>query len=262
MPSQFKKLSDHIRRFFARPVKRVPFRQEWGDYLKANLPLYAALPQDLRIRLNDKISEFIPRVYWEGAKGLELTGEMVAAIAAQACLLTLNMTGNPYSGLRTVIVFPKAFIHEGTQSDRGGTLTDRRHRVSGLSYSSGTISLAWEETEHGGRIMNDGYNVVFHEFAHQLDQADGYSNGAPILRRPQDYAEWNRVMRKEFDRLVDASANGRASILDPYGATDPAEFFAVATEAFFEKAGKLNKYYPDLYAIMRHYYQLDPVLWR
>ena len=261
MLSLFNKLIDPIRRLFIGPVKRVPFRQEWETYLQTNLPLYASLPQDLRTRLNDKISEFIPRVYWEGAKGLELTGEMIATIAAQACLLTLNMTGNPYSGLRTVIVFPKAFIHESTSSDKSGTLTDRRHRVSGLSYSSGTISLAWEETEQGGRVMNDGYNVVFHEFAHQLDQADGYSNGAPILRRPQDYAEWNQIMRREYDRLVDSSTNGKPSLLDPYGATNPAEFFAVATEAFFEKAGRLHKHNPDLYRIMQQYYQLDPRQW-
>lgn len=251
-----------MQRLFNPPPKRVPFKPEWEQWLMTSLPVYNALPHDHRIKLKRKMTEFIPSVYWEGAKGLELTERMIVIIAAQACLLIINMKGLPFSRLKTVIVFPEAFLHESTDSEDGVIVTESRHRVSGLSYGRGTVSLAWEETQFGGRCMRDGQNVVFHEFAHQLDQASGYANGAPVLQRPEFYGEWYEVMRDEFERLIRDSENDKVTLLDDYGATDPAEFFAVATETFFEKARKMRKRYPDLYRVMKQYYQLDPAGWQ
>ena len=185
----------------------------------------------------------------------------MVTISAQACLLTLSMEGNLYPILKTIIIFPMAFKHEGTSLGVGGTVTKNRHTVAGLSYGSGTVSLAWDQAEYGGRFMSDGVNVVLHEFAHQLDQADGYANGAPILRRPEHYKTWSDVMQMEYKKLVKSSSNGKVSLLNNYGATNPAEFFAVATETFFEKPGKMHKHYPELYKIMHQYYQLDPKAW-
>ncbi len=251
-----------LRHFFHKPEKRVPFKAEWEQWLMEVLPVYNALPHDERIKLKRKMSEFIPSVYWEGAEGLELTEKMMVIIAAQASLLILNMKGLPFKRLKTVIVFPKAFMHKGTERDDDGVYTESRRKVSGLSYSSGTVSLAWEETEFGGSCMHDGHNLVFHEFAHQLDQASGYANGAPLLQRPEYYGEWYEVMRDEFENLIEQSSHGKATLIDDYGATSPAEFFAVATEAFFEKARKMRKHYPDLYRVMKQYYQLDPATWQ
>ena len=261
MSEFFSGLFWRIRKAFNPPPRHIPFKAEWEDWLTASLPLYTALPHDHRIKLKRKISEFIPSVYWEGAKGLELNEKMIVLIAAQACLLIINMEGLPFRRLKTVIVFPEAFVHESTETDEGGIHTDSRHRVSGLSFDSGTVSLAWKETQVGGRCMHDGYNLFFHEFSHQLDQASGYANGAPVLRRPEYYGEWYEVMRDEFERLIEDSSKGRVTLLDDYGAEDPAEFFAVATETFFEKARKMRKHYPDLYRVMKQYYQLDPAEW-
>jgi len=257
----FQSFFKRLRALFQSSPKRVPFKPEWESYLVENLPIYSKLPDQHKASLRNQVSEFIPRVYWEGVNGLELTEEMIVSVASQACLLTLNMRGNPYARLKTVILFPKVFNHEGTSVDAGGTYTESRHRVAGLSYERGTVSLAWSQTEYGARFMNDGVNVVFHEFAHQLDQADGYANGAPILRRPEHYKEWCSVMEKAYAKLVDASERGKVSLLDHYGATNPAEFFAVATETFFEKPRKMYKRFPDLYEIMEQYYQLDPKAW-
>jgi Mlc titration factor MtfA (ptsG expression regulator) len=261
MSSILQSALQRFRNLFKKTPKIIPFKPEWETYLLANLPIYGALPTELRARLNENISRFIPRVYWEATGDLELTEEMIVAVAAQACLLTMNMQGNPYTILKTIIIFPKVFEHQGESRGSGGTVTESRHRVSGISYGSGTVSLAWDQTQHGGRNMHDGQNVVFHEFAHQLDQADGYANGAPILRRPADYKTWARVMQDAYEQLVERSSKGKVTLLDDYGATDPAEFFAVATEIFFEKSAKMNKRYPELYEIMSQYYQLDPKTW-
>ena len=261
MPLLFKDLLNKVLSPFKKTPKITPFKPEWETYLLANLPIYGVLPTERRASLKENISRFIPLVYWEATGELELTEEMIVTVAAQACLLTMNMQGNPYSILKTIIIFPKVFVHQGESRGSGGTVTKSRHRVSGISYGSGTVSLAWDQTQHGGRNMHDGQNVVFHEFAHQLDQADGYANGAPILKRPADYKTWARVMEKAYEKLVDRSSKGKVTLLDDYGATNPAEFFAVATETFFEKPGKLNKRYPELYEIMSQYYQLDPKAW-
>ncbi|MEX0321931.1 MAG: zinc-dependent peptidase [Puniceicoccaceae bacterium] len=251
----------NLKRLFQPKRKHVPFKPSWEDILEENLAIYNSLPRELKSKLRTRISDFIPNVYWEGVKGLELTEEMMVIVAAQACLLILNMEGSPYARLKTVILFPEVFVHSETSSEDGLIVSERKARVSGLSYDRGTVSLAWDEARNGASNKYDGFNVVIHEFAHQLDQDDGYANGAPILRRPQDYQQWNAVMQQEFETLSRDSSHGKATVLDDYGATNLAEFFAVATETFFEKARKLHKHHPELYSIMQQYYQLDPKNW-
>lgn len=251
-----------LKKLFRPGRKRIPFKPDWESVLEDNLALYRLMPADLKTKLRSRICDFIPNVYWEGVEGLKLTEEMMVTIASQACLLILNMEGNPYSRLKSIILFPEVFVHSESYSDNSLTVSKRKARVSGLSYDRGTVSLAWSEARHGAANLHDGFNVTIHEFAHQLDQEDGYSNGAPILRRPQDYKEWSSVMQREFEELQHNSSHGKATVLDEYGATNPAEFFAVATETFFEKARKLHKHSPALYEIMQQYYQLDPKSWR
>lgn len=240
----------------------MPFKPGWEDILEEHLVIYRDLPRELKPKLRVRISDFIPNVYWEGVKGLEITEEMMVLVAAQACLLTINMEGNPYVRLKSIILFPEVFTHKETSSKDGLIVSERKSRVSGLSYDRGTVSLAWDEALHGASNRHDGYNVVIHEFAHQLDQDDGYANGAPILRRPQDYKAWSEVMQREFEKLTRDSSHGKATVLDDYGATNPAEFFAVATETFLEKGRKMHKHHPELYELMQQYYQLDPRSWR
>ena len=118
--------------------------------------------------------------------------------------------------------------------------------------------LAWDAVRAGASDANDGHNVVLHEFAHQLDQEDGTSNGAPILEHRTQYVAWARILGAEFTALRAAAEQGRPTDIDPYGATDPAEFFAVVTEEFFERPEALRRRHPDLYEELRAFYRQDP----
>ena len=131
----------------------------------------------------------------------------------------------------------------------------------GESWTSGSVVLAWDSVLKGAANEDDGKNVVIHEFAHQLDQADGVGDGAPILKDRGEYQDWAKVFSKHYEQLVERTNKGRKTLLDNYGATNPAEFFAVATEAFFESRDRLKKKHPNLYSELKDYYQLDPAEW-
>ena len=130
--------------------------------------------------------------------------------------------------------------------------------LAGESWRHGNVVLAWDQVQHSAFDPHDGHNVVFHEFAHQLDEEDGSANGAPVLPRRSMYGAWARILGSDYAELMRDAEEGRASVLDQYGATNPAEFFAVATEAFFETPAKLRSQHPQLYAELMLYYQQDP----
>ena len=131
----------------------------------------------------------------------------------------------------------------------------------GESWMSGSVVLSWESVKQGSRNEEDGLNVVIHEFAHQLDQFNGVADGLPVLKDRKDYPEWASVMRASFKALLERVAKGRKTVLDDYGATNPAEFFAVATETFFEKPRQLEDKHPELYGQLKRFYGLDPLHW-
>ena len=138
---------------------------------------------------------------------------------------------------------------------------NRRAANLGESWSSGELVLAWDSVEHGAVNMFDGQNVVYHEFAHQLDQEDGAADGAPILKNRSSYISWGRVLSEEYVKLIKKKKKRRKTVLNKYGATNPAEFFAVSSESFFEKPRQLNKKMPELYAELQSYYQTNPMEW-
>ncbi len=131
----------------------------------------------------------------------------------------------------------------------------------GESWRTGAVVLAWDEILHGALDPMDGQNIVFHEFAHQLDQEDGVADGTPIIEKRSRYISWARVLSREFKVLQKKASHGMNTVMDHYGATDPTEFFAVATETFFEKPSQLKLKHPALYEELKGYYQLDPATW-
>jgi MtfA peptidase len=231
-------------------IQQQPFPAEWEKILEQDFPQYLKLSHPLREDLKNKIKVFLHEKKFHGCHDLEITETMRVLIAAQACLLLLNRETNFFPKLITVNVYPSAYKSEGI----GGP-------VFGESWNSGELVLAWDSSFHGASNMFDGKNVVFHEFAHQLDQEDGVADGAPILERRSAYASWASILGEEYDTLIRKKKRHSKTVLQKYGATNPAEFFAVATEAFYEKPRQLNKKHPELYQELKSYYKVDPMEW-
>ncbi len=237
------------------------FQEEWITLLKKNVPLYAQLPEELRLRLHERIAQFIATIRFEGCGGLELTEAMILTVAAQACLLVVHREGKPYPKLSAVYLYPTTFSSVSKRMDAHGIVTEGDVRRLGESSGWGTVVLAWDSVTQGARHMADGDNVTFHEFAHQLDHEDGRTDGAPALSSGAAYRTWSRVFQANYADFLQRTEAGTEKVLDPYGATNPAEFFAVATEIFFEKPTQLFNERPEMYAELKRYYHLDPREW-
>lgn len=243
-----------------RRVRATPWPQEWEAVLQRRMPLYTGLPQDIRTQLQDDIKVFVAEKPFVGCEGLEITDEVKVTIAAQACMLTLNRPKRYYPKLSTVYVYPSAYVTRMRQAGPGGAVVESRGVNLGESWSDGRLVLAWDASRHGAVNIHDGHNVVFHEFAHQLDQEDGAGDGVPFLDAPNKYAHWVDVLGERYEELCERTrARG---VIDKYGATNPAEFFSTATEAFFEKPHQMRRRMPDLYEVLQDYYKVDPATWQ
>lgn len=235
-----------------------PFPAEWIEIIEKNVAYYNLLPQIDRKELHEHIKIFIKEKNFEGCGGLEITDEIKVTIAAHACILLLHRKTDYYPGLYSILVYPDAFIARGYVELWPGFFVETAQVHLGESWKRGALILSWDHVLAAAKEDNGGHNVVLHEFAHQLDLEDGRANGAPILRHRSMYAAWARVLGNDYARLREDAIQGRQSLLDHYGATDPAEFFAVATECFFEKPAELLEEHPKLYHELELYYQQDP----
>jgi MtfA peptidase len=242
-------------------LRALSFPGEWDDLLRRRWATYAALPEADRRELQGHIQVFLAEKRFEGCAGIEVTEEMRVLVAAQACLLLLHRETDYFPRLVVILMYPGSFRSPRTRHDEAGVVTEHHEVLSGESWDRGTVVLAWDEVRRGLRWDGDGYNVVLHEFAHQLDSESGPPDGCPGISRRAARVEWARVMRAEFDRLGRDSDRGRWTLLDPYGAEDPAEFFAVATESFFEQPLDLRRDHPELYEQLRRFYRQDPAAW-
>ncbi len=242
-----------------RKLQRRPLKPEWRNILERNLPIYRCLPETLKTELHGHIQVFLKEKHFEGCGGLTLTDEMRVTIAAAACILLLNRKPAYYPRLDSILVYPSAFVVRNIENDNGLVEDSAIHL--GESWKTGAVVLSWNDVMHGAHDPMDGHNVVFHEFAHQLDLEDGVADGTPSLPRHSRYIAWARVFEKEFESLQKNALHGTKSLMDYYGATHPAEFFAVATETFFEKPLPLKENHPELYEQLRAYYHLDPASW-
>lgn len=230
-----------------------PFLEQWKVVLRQNVPVYGRLSPAEQQQLRSLIQQFLYDKSFEGCGGLELTDEIRVTIAGQACLLLLNRPVSCYPKLSSVLVYPSTYVARDPNGDESVRL--------GESWQTGAVVLAWDSARRGAANFADGRNVVLHEFAHQLDQEDGSGDGAPILGSASSYAPWAQVFSKEFVRHCERVARGKKTVLDDYGATNPAEFFAVATETFFEKPRQLSTHHYTLYAELRAFYRVDPLNW-
>lgn len=232
----------------------------WPELLGRLVPLYGLLPPADREELPGHVAVLLDEKRFEGAAGLAVTEEMRLAVAGWAALLLLRRRTGYYPGLYSVVLYPEAFMVRQVVRDDAGIVVEEDEERIGESWSQGTLVLAWDEVRADADTPGDGFNVTLHEFAHQLDSENGELDGAPLLPAPLR-REWAEVMGREYGRLGRRAGRGQATILDPYGAEDPAEFFAVATEAFFESPGELVTGHPDLYRVLREYYRQDPAEW-
>jgi len=238
-----------------------PFPQPWRRILRRRVPLAARLPARQQLKLKALMQVFLAEKPVIGCRGLRVTDEIRVTIAALACLPLLGAARGIYPELRQVLVYPSAFVVDRPVAEAGGVLSEQRRVLAGESWSQGQVLLAWDEVLRGSMTPGDGHNVVIHEFAHQLDQANGRANGAPALATAEAYRRWSTVMQTEFDALRWRLARGEPGLIDAYAATDPAEFFAVVSELFFERPVELAAGHPALYVELSGYYRLDPAGW-
>lgn len=245
-----------LKRALARPMPAA-----WLAMLARNIPVYRSMPLDLREQLHKLVQQFLYQKKFVGCEGLEIDDEIRVTIAGQACLLLLNRPTRVYPALRTVLVYPTAFLVPRQQVDAAGVITETRQDLLGESWGDGRVVLSWDHVQRGARDWTDGHNVVLHEFAHQLDSESGSNNGAPYLGSQSSYRSWAAVLSRDFANLRADAAYQQQSVLDHYGATSPAEFFAVATETFFEKPYQMADFHPELYAEFLKYYRVDPRAW-
>lgn len=242
-------------------IASVPFPSEWRQILRKNLPFFYKMPSDLQLQLKNKMQIFLYEKQFVGRKGQEINDEVRVTIAAQACLLLLNRNTDFYPFLQTIVVYPAAFITRHAQYDSSGVKTQDARVLLGESWTRGQVVLSWRDSASGGADFDDGHNLVIHEFAHQIDGESGVTNGAPTLSKEQSYDDWSKVLSKEFERLQMQARTGADSFLDKYGATNPAEFFAVCSEVFFEKPKELKAIHNDLFKQLKAFYQVDPSQW-
>lgn len=243
-------------------IAGTAFPTPWRKILKRQLPLYNSLPADLQLKLKKLIQLFIAEKQFIGCEGLQISDEIKLNIAAQACLLMLNRPSALYPNLRSILVYPAAYLVPGQQTDAAGVVSNNTEMRLGESWQQGKVVLSWPDSLQGAADPKDGHNVVLHEFAHQLDQENGIANGAPFLTSTEAYRVWSQVLTAEFDQLQQQLKLGIPTLFNPYAATNPAEFFAVTTEVFFEQPQAMQQQHPALYQQLRQFYRLDPALWQ
>jgi Mlc titration factor MtfA (ptsG expression regulator) len=242
-------------------VGRRPFPARWREVLRRRMPYFARLPADLQLQLKRRIQVFVAEKPLIGCAGLAVTDEMRVLVAAQASLLLLNRPLGGWDNLRQVLMYPGAFVVERVATDAIGLQRDERRVLAGESWQRGQVILSWDDVLAGAADPGDGRNVVIHEFAHQLDQESGPANGAPFLGRQERYAGWSATLGAAHAEVRRRVAAGEPTLLDPCGADEPAEFFAVASEAFFEQPAALAAEQPALYRELAAFYRVDPLAW-
>ena len=247
-----------LKRALARPLAPAELAT-----LERNVGPYRAMDPAEQARLERLVRRFLHEKTFVGCAGLEITDEMRLTIAGQACLLLLGARGEAvYPTLKAVLVYPGAFLVPRRQVDEAGVVTEERQDLLGESWGDGRVILSWDHVRRAGMQEPPSHNVVLHEFAHQLDSESGTTNGSPYLGSPDRYRTWSEVLSRDFAALRHDAWFGQEGVLDHYGATNPAEFFAVATEAYFEQPHRLAARHPALFEEFLKYYRVDPRAWQ
>ena len=239
---------------------QAPLSPERIAFLENNVPLYTRLPKELHETLQGCINYFLDTKVFVGCEGLEVTDEIRLVIAANACMLLVNKEQKHFPGFATILVYPDTYrarevTYDGLVEIHGDSTR------AGESWYRGPIVLSLADVLRGADNERDGHNVVLHEFAHKLDEENGVMDGLPVLRESTHYKEWAEVLTREYDEFIDRVERGKNKVIDEYGAVSATEFFAVATETFFEKSIQMKRRLPELYQQLQIFYDLDPAEW-
>jgi len=246
-----------LRRRRRREARQTPLPPSMQAAIARHVPIVATLPPAERRRLEGLVVALVQEKQFVGRNGLEVTDEMRATIAAQACLLLLGRRSDVlYDELRSILVYPGAFLVEDEVHDEDGLVTRRRRELSGEAWDAQRIILSWEDVTDATGHAAEGYNVVLHEFAHYLD-----AEGLGLANASRDPTTWHEHLVEEYEQHREAVERDQDTWLDPYGAEDETEFFAVVTEEFLECPAELREAHPRLYALMRDFYGIDPASW-
>jgi len=244
-----------------RKILASPMPEHWKQILNEKVSQLPRLTTANRELLYQRVQIFIQEKYWEGCNGFEITEEVQLLIAGQACLLTLGLANDCFDRLGTVLVYPDTYVAKETLVNSIGVMTEGTSFRLGEAWNQGPIILSWANVLEGAEIPDDGENVVFHEFAHYYDAIDHLMNGTPPLNSDAEYERWGEVMTREYESLVEQLRHGHSEFLNPYAATNTAEFFAVCTEHFFEQPRQMQEYSADLYEALQLFYRQDPSAW-
>jgi Mlc titration factor MtfA (ptsG expression regulator) len=215
------------------------------------------LPADAA-ELRRLTSLFLDRKEFDCTGGLRLTDALAVSIAAQAALPVLRLGLDRYDGFVGIVVHPEPVVARRSHADDDGVVHEYDEPLAGEAMEGGPMMLVWPDVRRAGQSAGQGYNVVIHEFAHVLDMADGLADGVPLLPAGIDRARWCQVLDEDYERFVQRVEREEATALDPYGATAPEEFFAVATESFFVDPLRVRAEHAALYALLASYYGQDP----
>ncbi len=236
---------DFVRRKLA---ERGAFPQAWRSILRARVPFYQYLTADEKRRFERKLQVFARTKPFSGANGMVITDEVKVVVAAAAARLVMNLPGEHYGRLNEIVIYPSHYKHK----DKQGVT------VLGEAFGPGVVVLSYRAVLQGLSNPHDGHDTASHEFAHALDAADGAFDGTPELESVEAYGPFASVMTRSFNKLSAKVGRKQSDLLREYGATNEAEFFAVATETFFEKPEQLLRREPALYAVLAAYYRADP----
>ena len=239
-------------------LRPEPIPESWREIVARNVPLANGLSDEERERLLRLVQVFVHDKPFEGCGGLEITDEMRVTIAAHACLLLLHLEGPCYPTVRRILVYPSAFVPKVALPIHYMGVVPPPTAEAGEAWRNGVVVLSWDNVQRGAANPADGDDVVLHEFALALDHDDGDAAGTPVFESPSLVRSWVGVLSARFEQLRHDVDEGRSTVLDGYGAKNPAEFFAVATETFFEKPEQLKSGEPDLYDQLRQFYHQDP----
>ncbi|HHO59324.1 MAG TPA: zinc-dependent peptidase [Thiotrichales bacterium] len=232
--------------------------RQWQATLEsaAVLQLLSADEQD-RLRLLSQ--DFLQKKTFTGVDGLVVNDEMKRLVAAQACLLILELDMAYFNGWVEIVIYPAAFFVERSVSDEAGVVSQQKQLLSGEAWSRGQVILSWQDVMHDTQKAHAGHNLVLHEFAHKLDAQSGSANGMPPLHKDMSRQAWADTLSHAYNRLVNRVEHNRHGYINDYAATNPAEYFAVLTEYFFTAPEILKKHCEKVYGQLELFYRQQPI---
>ena len=236
-----------------RKLTEAPFPEAREAIVMRNVAHYCMLTDEERAHLRSLIQIFIAEKNWEGLGGLELTDEITVTVSAQACLLLLGLPHDFYRNVLSIFIYPSTVVlpqRKLGHFENTMVPVEASHPIIGQAFNAGPVILVWDAVLGGGRHPEGGHNVVYHEFAHKLDMLDGAADGTPALRDRAEYKDWVTICSREYLRLKSEAQKGGKTFMDAYGATNEAEFFAVATEQFFDQPVVMTRHAPELYRVL------------